>query len=147
MSQEPVQPMSGHFLWSDFTETHIPNLFTGFANVPRNKLLLILIARYIDPVTNEEILDNGAKIGHWIGGWDNYYFNSFGNPPTRVQYATWNDPYTNNTRTTVYELRGFGIEESIPNVRVGTFANTKIWKGGLVSDTQWEQAMLWAENY
>lgn len=147
MSSEPVQPMSGHFLWSDFTETHIPNLFTGFTNIPRNKLLLILIARYIDPNTGQELINNGAKIGHWISGWDNYYVNSFGNPPQRIQYAQWNDPYTNNTRVTVYELKGYGIEEATTSVRVGTFANTRIWKGGLVSDEQMEQALVWGSNY
>jgi len=142
-----VQPMSGHFLWSDFTETHIVNLFTGFASVPKNKALLILVSRYIDPVTLQEITVDGAKVGHWIGGYDNYYVNSFGSPPTRIEYAYWNDPYTSNTRTTVYNLLGYGVETSTPNVRVGTFASTRLWKGGLVSNTQWDQAIAWSNNY
>lgn len=147
MSSNPTRPMSGHFLWSDFTETHIPNLFTGFGNVPRNKLLLILIARYIDPVTEEELIINGAKIGHWIGGFDNYYVNSFGNPPQRIHYAYWDNPYNNNTRTTVYEIKGYGEETSTPDVRIGTFSNVRIWQGGLVSNPQWEQALEWSNNY
>ena len=146
MSSTSPQPMSGHFLWSDFTETHIPNLFTGFANVPRNKQLLILVARYIDPVTEQEIIDNGAKIGHWIGGWDNYYVNSFGNPPHRIEYAQWNDPYNNSTQIAIYELKGYGMESS-KTVRANTLYNNRIWKGGLVSDTQWDQAIEWSNNY
>ena len=147
MSSTSPQPMSGHFLWTDFTETHIPNLFTGFANVPRNKLLLFLVTRYVDPATNEEILFNGSVVGAYIHGFDNYYVNSFGNPPHKIQFAYWNDPYTSNSRTTLYDLTGYSMETSTPSVRIGTFPTTRIWKGGGVSDAQWNQAVEWASGY
>lgn len=148
-----VQPMSGHFLWStkdvngNFEETHVANLFTDYGLVPK-KPLLILIARYIDPVTLQEIDQSGSKIGHFIGGHDNYYVAAFGNPPTRIDYAYWDNPVTSQTRTTVYELRGFGIETSRTGVRVNSFPSANLWTGGLVTNAEWLWALdVWAVQY
>jgi len=134
MSSPPPAPMSGHFFWSDGTETHIANIFTDFASVPRGKGFLILVARYIDPITLQEL---NPKIGHWIGGRDHYYVNATGAGPNKLEYALWDDPVTGQTRTTVYELSGYGIETLRLNVRVNTFPAQSLWTGVLVSDQQW----------
>lgn len=144
MSSPPPAAMSGHFWWSDGSETHITNLFTDFAQIPRNKGFLILVARYIDPVTLQEY---EPKIGHWIGGRDHYYINAVGAGPNKLEYAIWDGNTTGSTRVTVLELGGYGIETKRLDVRASTFPNQRIWDGVLVSDTQWEETRVKARMY
>lgn len=137
MSSEAPAPMSGHFFWSDGTETHVANLFTDFASVPK-KGFLIGVFRYINPITLQEL---EPKIGHWIGGRDHYYFFGAGAGPNRVEYAMWDGNTTGSTRVTVYELRGYGVETSRVDVRANTFPSQRVWDGVLVSDAQWNQTV------
>lgn len=139
MSSPPPAPMSGHFFWSDGSETHLTNLFTDFAQIPSGKGFLILVARYIDPVTLQEL---NPKIGHWLGGLDHYYINAVGAGPQKLEYAIWNGATTGGTRVTVYELNGYDIETARLDVRANTFPNQRIWDGVLVSDSQWETTRL-----
>ena len=139
MSSPPPAPISGHFFWSDGTETHIANLFTDFASVPAGKGFLILVARYINPITLQEY---SPKIGHWIGGRDHYYINAVGAGPNRLEYAIWDGNTSGSTRVTVYELSGFNTETSRLDVRANTFPNQRIWDGVLISDQQWETTRL-----
>jgi hypothetical protein len=138
MSSPPPAPMSGHFWWSDGTETHVTNIFTDFAQIPK-KGFLIGVFRYIDPVTLQEL---EPKIGHWVGGRDNYYFFMAGAGPNRVEYAVWDGNTTGNTRVTVYELNGFNVETSRTDVRANTFPSQRVWSGVLISDSQWETTRL-----
>lgn len=138
MSTPPPAPMSGHFFWSDGTETHIANLFTDFASIPQ-KGFLILVARYIDPVTLQEY-DN-PKLGHWLGGHDHYYVGAVGAGPQNLEYAMWDGNTTGGTRVTVYELKGQDVETKRLDVRANTFPPQRIWDGVLVSDAQWESTV------
>lgn len=127
--------MRGHFIWSDLTETHV-NLFTEFAQIPTNKGFLILHAKYLDSQGTQ------THIGHWIGGKDHYYVSATGAGPNNLEFAMWNDPTTGNTRATVYELKGYGIETLRTDVRVNTFPNQRVYDGVLVSDSAWETARV-----
>lgn len=142
MSTTPVQPMSARIWWGDLTMNYYANIFQSFASVPK-KTVLVILTKYLD--------DNGAETeyGHVLMGYDNYYFNSQGNPPTIIEYAYWNDPTTGQTRTTVYELRGKGLEtiKAGSPIRVNTFNSARIWKGALVSDTDWNNIMSQVEPY
>lgn len=134
MSGNQPAPMSGHFFWSDGTETHIANLFTDIDTVPTNKGFLILVARYIDPTTLQEY---EPKIGHWIAGHDNYYVSITGAGPNNIEYAMWDNPVTGNTRVTVYQLIGQNVETKRENVKVNSLPSTRQYVGALVSDQQW----------
>lgn len=140
MSQTPVQPMSARMWWGDLTTNYYPNIFNSFASVPK-KPLLVILTKYLDNNGNE------TEYGHILMGADNYYFNSQGNPPTLIEYAEWNDPYTNQTRVDVHELRGLAQETIRPGVRVNTFASTRIWKGQLVDDATWNSVMADVDQY
>lgn len=144
MSTPPPAPMSGHFFWSDGSETHIANLFTDFAQIPRNKGFLILVARYIDPITLQEY---EPKIGHWIGGRDHYYMNAVGAGPNKLEYAMWDGNTTGGTRVTVYELKGQNVEISRSDVRANTFPSQRVWDGVLVSDSQWESTLQRSRSF
>lgn len=133
----------GTFFWSDGSETHVANLFTDFASIPK-KGFLILVARYIDPVT---LIEYEPKIGHWIGGHDHYYVFGAGAGPQNLEYAMWDGNTTGNTRVTVYELKGYNTETSKLDVRANTFPSQRVWDGVLVSDTQWEETILKTRAY
>jgi hypothetical protein len=133
-----VAPMNAHFIWDDLSETHISNILHNIDQVPTSKGFLILVLRYCDPVTLEEY-DN-PKLGHTIGGMDNYYVNIIGNPVDTVEYAVWNNPTTGATRTTIYELRGKELEVKRLDVRVNTLSNSRKFVGALVSDAVMNQA-------
>jgi hypothetical protein len=131
MSSLPPAPMSGHFFWSDETETHIANLFTDFAQIPRNKFFLAGMFRYLDPVTLQEL---NPKVGFTMSGMDHYYINAVGAGPQNLEYAMYNDPVTGSTTTTVYSVLGYAQETKRTGVRVNTFAAQRIWNGATVAD-------------
>lgn len=138
-----VAPMNAHFIWwdgSNLQETHINNILNNIDQIPEGIAsgFLILVLRYCDPITLEEI---NPKIGHWIGGRDHYYVNL--RPPVNaesVEYAMWDNPVTGQTIANVFELQGFGIETIRQQIRVNTFPNNRVFDGIAVSDTIWEQA-------
>lgn len=142
MSQTPVQPMSLRVWWGDLTTNYYPNIFNSFASVPK-KPALVFLTKYLD--------ENGTETeyGHILMGYDNYYFNSQGNPPTLIEYAYWNNPTSGQTRTNVYELRGKGLEtvKSGSPIRVNTFSSTRIWVGAGISDEQWNNVLADVDNY
>lgn len=138
----PVQPMSARIWWGDLTTNYYPNIFQSFASVPK-KPVLVILTKYLD--------SNGAETayGHILMGYDNYYFNSQGNPPTIIEYGYWNNPTTGQTRTNIYELRGLGIEtvKTGSPIRVNTLSASRIWTGALVSDTDWNNTIAQVEQY
>lgn len=142
MSTTPVQPMSARMWWGDLTTNYYPNIFDSFATVPK-KTVLVILTKYLDA--------NGAETqyGHILMGYDNYYFNSQGNPPTIIEYAYWNNPTTGQTRANVYELRGKGIETIKVGspIRVNTFSTTRLWTGALISDSDWNNVMTDVYQY
>lgn len=132
MSSLPPAPMSGHFFWSDESETHIPNIFTDFASIPRNKGFIAACFRYLDPNTLQEYTN--PKIGHFVSGMDHYYINAVGAGPQNIEYAMYNNPITGSTTTPVFELKGYGLETKRTAVKVNTFATQRIWDGVTVTD-------------
>lgn len=142
MSTTTVQPMSARIWWGDLTKDYYPNIFDSFASVPR-KPLLIALFKYLD--------NNGVETeyGHVLMGYDNYYINPQGNPPTVIEYGYWNNPTSGSTRTTVYELRGLAQEtiKAGSPIRVNTFPSGSIWTGQLVSDDVWNATFTDAVQY
>jgi hypothetical protein len=138
---EPPARMRLHVIWGDMSESHV-DAFTQYDQLTPNKPkgILIIHTKYLDEQGNQ------THNGHWLAGSDHYYFratgtNSTTGGPQNIEYATWNDPVTGQTRTTVYELRGYGQEIKRDNVRVNTFLTNAIWDGKLVSDELYEQAV------
>lgn len=141
-SNEPPARMRLHVIWGDMSESHV-DAFTQYDQLTPNKPkgILIIHAKYLDEQTG-----NQTHIGHWIGGYDHYYFRGVGTNPTtggpqKIEYAIWNDPVTGQTRTTVYELNGYNKEASRNDVRVNTFQSSFVWAGKLVSDDLYNQAV------
>lgn len=131
-----ANPMAAHFFWSDGTETHLSNIFTQWDQIPFEKGFLILVLRYLDPNTMQEYTN--PKLGHWIGGMDNYYVAAVGAGPNNIEYASYN---AGTNRTTVYELRGQDLETSRLDVRVNTFPANRLFIGAQVSDAVFEEAV------
>lgn len=125
--------MDAHIFWSDETETHLSNIFTQFADIPRNKFYIFGLFHYIDNNSQQQEI-GPPKLGHILGGWDHYYINATGAGPNNLEYAFWNDPYNNNTVVKVYELKGYAVETVRTNVKVGTLSTQRIWNGLTVAD-------------
>lgn len=134
--------MSARIWWTDGTTNYYPNIFNSFASVPK-KSFLIALFKYLDNSGNE------TEYGHILMGYDNYYINPQGSPPTLVEYGYWNNPTTSQTRTNVMELKGLAQEtvKAGSPIRVNTFPNNSIWTGGIVSDAVWEATVAAAQQY
>lgn len=130
MATLPPAPMDGRFFWSDETETYVANMFTDFAQVPRNKGFITGLFHYLDPATNTPI--GPPYLGFILTGWDKYYVNATGAGPQNIEYAMWNLPANNNTQVTVWSLTGYATETS-RTAKVGSFPANRIFDGATVT--------------